>query len=74
MSVHKGGSHVTITNDVLELTVQPPNLTLPSDLGPHLALAPFCYLYLVAVTGDLFKLVHVRIPSPHLPHSTKLWT
>ena len=60
-----GDPHVTITHDVLGLTVQDP-LALPpywiSDLGP---LAPDSPLLTSGGQhcGDLFKLVHLRIPQ-----------
>ena len=61
----RGVPHVTIIHDVLGLTVQVrlsdlDSLTLPfpqtSDLYPY-------YWHLVANTGDLFKLVHLRTPE-----------
>ena len=45
-----GDPHVTITHDALNLTIEPP---------PVQGLLSF-YLHLVAKTGDLLKLVHLR--------------
>ena len=52
-SVH-GGSHVTITHDALDITVQglSPLPSPPPD--------PPASKNLVAITGNLFKLVHLR--------------
>ena len=56
----KEGSHVTIVHDELAFTVQDP---LPRYL-PHL----------VAITGDLFKLVHFRTTLPSRLVSVGYWT
>ena len=71
MSVHhpvQGGRspQVNITHDALDLTVQAPwpQSYLPkiSDIGP-LPLVPASLLVTSgAITGDLFKLVHLRTP------------
>ena len=53
-SVH-GGSHVTITHNALNLTVES-----PSDMGPPAPVpAPPS-----SITGDLFKLVNLATPHP----------
>ena len=49
-----GGSHVISTNDALDLIVQ--SWPWPSRHGTP------CWWHLVAITGDLFKLVHLRTP------------
>ena len=63
-SVH-GGPYVTITHDMMELTIEglphpapPPYTETPACLPP-----PSCWWHLVAKTKDLFKqYVHLRIP------------
>ena len=65
-----GGSHVIITHNHYPCYIEPqciepstPTLTLPpwtSDMGP---------LWRVAITGDLFKLVHLRTPTS----TTDIW-
>ena len=53
------GSHVTIAYDALDLTIQ----AHPLDMVPHWRGRSPCYWQLVAITGDLFKLVHFRPPQ-----------
>ena len=50
-----GGPHVTITHDALDLNVQP--IPPPPEPQPCFFM---CYWHLVAKTGYLFKLVHLR--------------
>ena len=49
LSTGEGGFHVTITHDELDLTVQ-----------GFLGTSPPWQSYLVAKTGDLLKLVHLK--------------
>ena len=64
LSVHRGDR---ITRDALGITVQPPS---PQTWDPPVP-APSSSLLLtsdlVATTGDLFKLVHLRPPPLALP-------
>ena len=71
-----------------DLTVQGPswtwNLTLQGSPGPTLSPGHGTSLYtdslslywrhLVAISGDLFKLVHYRIPSPTVLTSAGYWS
>ena len=55
-----GGSHVIITHDALDLTVQPsPEPTPPLDMGAHCTGAP--YILLVISGGDHWR--HVQTCS-----------
>ena len=55
------GSHVTITHDALDLTVQGPSSAppVPPDMGPTPVLPPFATVLLTSGV-DLLKLVHLR--------------
>ena len=64
LSVHRGGvSYMTINQDALDLTLQ-----VPICKGPWLP----CKWHLVAITGDLFKLVHLRT-SLYTPPAADIW-
>ena len=61
LSVMGWGSHVTITHDALDFTVQGPIPQAPApppDMGPAL----FSMLVISDGTTDLFKLVHLIYP------------
>ena len=67
LSVHRR-SHVTITYDALDLTVQG-STPSPGPFG-HQTWDPKpqspCLWHLVVITGDLFWLVHLRIPMSNI--------
>ena len=61
-SVQGGGSpQVNITHDALDLTVQAPWPQI-SDMSPLLLVPDSLLVTSGAITGDLFKLVHLRTP------------
>ena len=60
LSVHRGGGpHVTIIHKALNLTDPHPYPDIRHGT---------CWWHLVAITGDLFKLVHFRTPHRTPPH------
>ena len=84
-------SHMTITHDALDFSIQshPASSLHTWDLRPNPALPPSghgtwgspspaplppCQWHLVAMTRDLFKLVHFRIPPPVLTSSGETCT
>ena len=55
------GSQVIFTHDVLDLTVH--GFSAPPDMKPYCKGPPDPPAGLVAITGDLFKLVHLSTPN-----------
>ena len=73
LSVHRGGgSHVTITDNALDLAVQGPTPSLSPqkwDIPPTADIGPTpLYWHQVVITGDLFKLVYLRTSTHQYWH------